>query len=47
MRDKTFLRALTAAVLTGLAVTAAHAVYIVYAYPHSSVIQFIAREMWL
>ena len=47
MSDRKFLRCLIAVCLIGLALTAGHAVYICLAYPNSSIIQFVARELWL
>ncbi|MBR7038117.1 MAG: hypothetical protein IKI21_02555 [Oscillospiraceae bacterium] len=47
MDDRKFLRLLIAVSLSGLVLTAVHAVYICLTYPHSSIIQFIARELWL
>lgn len=47
MSDRIFIRILTAVVITGLILTAAHAVYICFAYQNASIIQFIAKELWL
>ena len=46
MSNKTFKRILITECIIGIAITAAHAIYIYYAYQHSSIIQFIARELW-
>ena len=47
MNDRKFLRILIVTVLIGALITASHLIYIYLAYQNSSVIQFIAREMWL
>ena len=47
MSDRRFLRILIIICVIGLLLTAAHCAYICYAYKNSSIIQFIAREMWL
>ncbi|MBP5431699.1 hypothetical protein [Ruminococcus sp.] len=47
MSDRRFIRILIAIVLIGLLLTAAHLIFIYHAYQNSSVIQFIARELWL
>ena len=47
MSDRKFIRILIIIVLIGIIFTAAHAIYICYAYQNSSIIQFIARELWL
>ncbi|MBO7473594.1 MAG: hypothetical protein J6U00_06270 [Ruminococcus sp.] len=47
MSDRRFIRMLIAVVLIGLLLTAAHLIFIYRAYQNSSVIQFIARELWL
>lgn len=47
MSDRTFIRLLVVIAVTGVLVTLAHAVYICFAYQNSSIIQFIARELWL
>ncbi len=46
MKQKTFCRLLIAVTALGAALTAAHLCYIVEAYQHCSIIQFIAEEMW-
>lgn len=47
MRDRRFIRILLVIVLIGIMITAVHSIYICYAYQNSSIIQFIARELWL
>jgi len=47
MNDRKFIRMLIVVALTGMTVTIAHCIYICYAYQNSSIIQFIARELWL
>lgn len=47
MNDRKFLKILIITVLIGAVITAAHLIYICLAYQNSSVVQFIAREMWL
>ena len=47
MSDYKFIRILIAIILIGTIITAVHSIYICYAYQNSSIIQFIARELWL
>ena len=47
MSRKKFFIILIAVLLVGTILTAAHMVYICKAYENSSIIQFVAREMWL
>ncbi|MBO5448101.1 MAG: hypothetical protein J5994_02120 [Ruminococcus sp.] len=47
MSDRKFIRILIIIILIGIIVTVAHAIYIYFAYQNSSIIQFIARELWL
>ncbi|MDE6252870.1 MAG: hypothetical protein K2M78_09585 [Lachnospiraceae bacterium] len=47
MSDRKFIRILIIVILIGIIITAAHSIYIYYAYRNSSIIQFIARELWL
>ncbi len=47
MSDRRFIGILIAAASVGMLVSAAHCVYICLAYQNSSIIQFIARELWL
>ncbi|MBD5540720.1 MAG: hypothetical protein HDR00_05925 [Lachnospiraceae bacterium] len=47
MSDRKFIRILIVIVLMGIMITALHAIYICHAYQESSIIQFIARELWL
>lgn len=47
MDDSKFIKILIMIVVLGIIATIAHAVYICYAYYNSSIIQFIARELWL
>ena len=46
MQEKTFTRLLICLIALGLALTAAHMIYAVYAYQHCSIIYFIAKELW-
>lgn len=46
MREKTFTALFLALVLLCVLVTAAHLAYAVWAYQHSSIIYFIAKELW-
>ena len=46
MSEQKFMRILIITVLLGVLITITHAVYIYFAYPNSSIIQFIAREVW-
>ena len=46
MTDRKFIRILIIVAVIGLVLTITHAVYIGYSYPRSSIIQFIARELW-
>ena len=46
MSDRTFLRLWITVVLLGMLATIAHCIYIYFAYQNSSIIQFIARELW-
>ena len=46
MDETRYLKLLTAVVALGILLTLAHLCYAVYAYQHSSIIQFIARELW-
>lgn len=46
MTEKRFSRLVYAVLGAGTAATLGHLVYIVYAYRHCSIVQFIARELW-
>ena len=46
MKDRKFILILIAITVIGLMATAAHAIYIAYAFERSSIIQLIAREVW-
>lgn len=46
MKNQTFMKVLICIIALCLALTIAHLVYVVYAYHHSSIIQFIAKELW-
>ena len=46
MSDKLFYRLLFAVVVVGAVITLAHAAYMVYAYPNSSIIHFVSKELW-
>ena len=47
MSDSKFIKTLIITVLIGIIITFIHMIYIYYAYQNSSIIQFIARELWL
>lgn len=47
MSDRKFIRILIIVALIGMIATIAHCVYICFAYQNASIIQFIARELWL
>ena len=47
MKERRFIKALIITVLIGLVITAVHLIYIYVASQNSSIIQFIARELWL
>lgn len=46
MKERTFKVVLLAVLAVCLVLTVAHFAYAVYAYDHSSIIQFIAKELW-
>lgn len=46
MKDRIFTRLLIAVVAVCAALTAFHLIYTIYAYQHSSIIYFIAKELW-
>ena len=46
MKAKTFYVVLILVAVICVLLTIAHIVYAVYAYQHSSIIQFIAKELW-
>ena len=46
MNDRTFFKILIALVGVCLILTVAHLIWAVWAYQHSSIIQFIAKELW-
>lgn len=46
MSNKVFNIILISIAALGAALTVAHAVYAVYAFEHSSIIRFIAGELW-
>lgn len=46
MRDSVFYRLLAAVVCLCIMATLAHFVYVIYAYQHCSIIEFIAGELW-
>ena len=47
MSDRAFVRILLIAASAGMIVTAAHCIYFFLAYQNASILQFIARELWL
>ncbi|MBQ7385666.1 MAG: hypothetical protein IJW04_04055 [Ruminococcus sp.] len=46
MKIKIFYTVLLAVTVLCVLLTIAHVIYAVYAYQHSSIIQFIAKELW-
>ncbi len=46
MIERKFIRTLIIVALLGVIITIAHFIYIYFAYQNSSIIQFIAREIW-
>lgn len=46
MKDRTFSIILFSVTGLGIVLTLAHFIYVVYAYRHSSIIYFIAKELW-
>ena len=46
MKEQTFTRLLLAVIGICVALTVAHLVYVIIAYQHCSIIQFIAKELW-
>ena len=46
MNDKAFIRLIVIVVAVMLLLTAAHVFYAIHAYEQSSIIQFVAREIW-
>lgn len=46
MKERTFRIVLYSVIGICLALTIAHFIYAVYAYQHSSIIEFIAGELW-
>lgn len=46
MKDSVFRKIMLAIIVIGLLTTILHAIYAVYAYQHSSIVYFIAKELW-
>ena len=46
MKDSLFRKILLGIVCIGLLLTVIHMIYDIYAYQHSSIIYFIAKELW-
>lgn len=46
MKKRTFTIALICVIGICLALTAAHFIWVVYAYRHCSIIYFIGKELW-
>ncbi len=46
MKQKTYFNVLITVVVICLILTVAHMIYAVNAYEHSSIIYFIAKELW-
>ena len=46
MKPKTFVILLIVAVVVCLLLTAVHFIYAVWAFPRSSIIEYIAKELW-
>ncbi|MBO7600596.1 MAG: hypothetical protein J6S95_05545 [Lachnospiraceae bacterium] len=47
MSDRKFLRVLLGIVIAGLLLSICHVIYIILAYPNSSIIYYISKELWL
>lgn len=47
MKDKVFYSLLFVLLGTGILVTLSHLAYMLYAYPNSSIIYFVSKELWL
>lgn len=46
MKNRTFSIVLFSVLGICAALTIAHFIYVIYAYQHCSIIEFIARELW-
>ena len=46
MNNKLFYRIFLSLLAVALILTVVHAVYILYAYQHASIIYFIGKELW-
>ncbi len=46
MKEKTFRILLYSLLTAGVLLTAAHFIYVIYAYQHCSIIYFIGEELW-
>ncbi len=46
MKNRTFSIILYAVLAICMLLTVAHFIYVIYAYQHCSIIEFIARELW-
>lgn len=46
MKDKHFYVLLFALIGIGALLTLSHVAYMVYAYPNSSIIYFVSKELW-
>lgn len=46
MKNRTFSIVLFSVLGICTALTIAHFIYLIYAYQHCSIIEFIARELW-
>lgn len=46
MKTQTFTKILIAVIVLCLLFTVAHLIYDIFAYQHTSIIYFIAKELW-
>ena len=47
MSNRAFVGIMIALAAAGMIATAVHCMYICFAYQNASIIQFVARELWL
>ena len=46
MSENKYLKIMLSIVILGILFTLIHLGYIIYAYPNSSIIRFVSRELW-
>ena len=46
MKDKLFYGILFTLIGIGTLITLSHVAYMIYAYPNSSIIYFVSKELW-